>query len=247
MTTAIILAGGLGKRLRSVVNDRPKPMALIQGKPFLDYQMRYWQAQDIDSFILSVGYKHDMITDYFGNEFNGSSIQYAIEETPRGTGGGLMIALENLNSNEEFLLLNGDTYFTVDLNSLRNYADANTADFTFAVFKTTDNDRYMRMNVAADGQVLELKQSAASSVNLASGGVYWVRDKAMFASFKDLQMSLISFEEQMLPSLMSAKKRIFAKAYATTFIDIGVPVDYLRAGMVLTQPSKEQAAGHLVE
>ena len=232
---AIILAGGLGKRLRSVVNDRPKPMALIQGKPFLAYQMDYWIGQGISRFILSVGYKYEMVIDHFGYEYNGAQIDYAIETKPLGTGGGFMLAFEKLQKDTPFLLLNGDTYFTVDLRSLIDFADSNDSDFTFSLFRTQDQERYMGVELAKDGSVMCLKyKSSGVESHLASGGVYWVRNQAMFSSFSNLKMSPISFEDQILPSIQAAKRRIFGKQFDTTFIDIGVPVDYLRAGLVLT-------------
>lgn len=235
---AIILAGGLGKRLRSVVSDRPKPMALIQNKPFLAYQMDYWIRQGITRFVLSVGYKHEMIIEYFGYEYNGAKIDYAIEKQPLGTGGGFMLALDKLQQDTPFLLLNGDTYFTVELPKLIKFAEENDADFTFSLFRTQDKERYMGVELNKDMSVECLKyRSSALESHLASGGVYWVRNQAMFAGFKNLQMSPISFEDQILPSIKSAHKRIYGVQFDTTFIDIGVPVDYLRAGLVLTQPA----------
>ena len=87
-TTAIVLAGGLGTRLKSVVSELPKPMAPIQGRPFLEYLLDYWIAQGICHFILSVGYRHEVITAHFGIHYRGAQIDYAIEATPLGTGGG---------------------------------------------------------------------------------------------------------------------------------------------------------------
>src|SRR5690349_16571222 len=102
--TAIILAGGLGTRLRSVVADVPKPMAPIAGRPFLAYQIEYWIAQGVQRFILSVGYKHEIIMDYFGDRYQGAEIEYAIELLPLGTGGGFLQATKKINSTEPFLL-----------------------------------------------------------------------------------------------------------------------------------------------
>lgn len=233
---AIILAGGLGKRLRSVVNDRPKPMALIKGRPFLAYQIDYWIGQGIKHFVISVGYKYEMIIDYFGYKYNGAKVDYVIETQPLGTGGGFMLALDKLAQDAPFLLLNGDTYFTVKLTELVAFAEEHDADFIFSLFRTQDKERYMGVEVNKDYSVECLKyRSSSLDSHLASGGVYWVRDQKIFASFRKLQMSPLSFENQILPSIKSAKRRIYGKQFDTTFIDIGVPVDYLRAGLVLTQ------------
>ncbi len=234
--TAIILAGGLGKRLRSVVNDRPKPMALIQGKPFLAYQMDYWISQEVTSFVLSVGYKHEMILEYFGHEYNGAKIDYTIETSPLGTGGGLLLALDKLHKDKPFLLLNGDTYFTVDLPRLINFANENDSDFTFSLFPTNDKERYMAVELDKTSRVTCLKNKSTSlDYHLASGGVYWVKNVDIFASFRKLQMAPISFEDQILPSIHAAKRNIFGVQFDTTFIDIGVPTDYFRASLVLTE------------
>src|SRR3989344_9594340 len=108
---AIILAGGLGTRLQSVVKDLPKPMADVNGRPFLAYLMDYWIKQGVKRFILSVGYKSEIIRDYFGDEYNGVSVAYSIEKKPLGTGGGLLLALKQLNSRGDFFGFNGGTFF----------------------------------------------------------------------------------------------------------------------------------------
>lgn len=85
---AIILAGGLGTRLRSVVSDVPKPMAVVGGRPFLSHLMDYWISQGVDGFILSVGYKAEVLQKYFGERYNGIPLFYVVEDRPLGTGGG---------------------------------------------------------------------------------------------------------------------------------------------------------------
>ena len=122
ITSAIILAGGLGTRLRSVVADMPKPMAPVNGRPFLEYLLDYWQNQGISHFIISVGYRHEIITGYFGARYKNATIKYAIEKTPLGTGGGFLLASDHLGDDRTFLLLNGDTYFPINLASLEKFA-----------------------------------------------------------------------------------------------------------------------------
>src|SRR5215471_11172514 len=94
MTLAVILAGGLGTRLRGTVPDVPKPMAPIRGRPFLEYQLDYWIGKGINRFVLSVGYRHEVIIDHFGASYRGAELSYAIEHTPLGTGGALLLAVE---------------------------------------------------------------------------------------------------------------------------------------------------------
>src|SRR5205085_7892557 len=103
----VVLAGGLGTRLRSAVPDVPKPMAPIAGRPFLEYQLDYWIGKGIDRFVLSVGYRHELIIDHFKARYRGAHIAYAIESSPLGTGGGLLRAVNEARLDSPFLVLNG--------------------------------------------------------------------------------------------------------------------------------------------
>ena len=118
ISTAIILAGGLGTRLKSVVSDVPKPMAPIQSTPFLEIVINYWINQGIKRIILSVGYMSDIIINHFGKSFKDISIEYVDEVSPLGTGGALKNVLNKLIINDPFLVINGDTFFEVDLDSM---------------------------------------------------------------------------------------------------------------------------------
>jgi D-glycero-alpha-D-manno-heptose 1-phosphate guanylyltransferase len=233
MTSAVILAGGLGTRLRKVVPDLPKPMAPINGRPFLDYQMRYWMSQGIDHFILSVGYRYQTIIDYFGNQFNGAKIEYVIEESPLGTGGGLLLAVEKVSQHENFLLLNGDTYFSVDLQSLMDFSQKKNADWCFSLFRTSEIGRYLGMSVLPDGQIFSLETQSNELIKLSNGGVYLVNPSALSNTpFKPGDK--LSLEEDIFPTLMALNQRFFGKEFDNTFIDIGVPKDYFRSSTLLT-------------
>ena len=126
MTTAIILAGGLGTRLRGTLPDLPKPMAPVAGRPFLAHQLDHWIAQGVVRFVLSVGYRAVAISNHFGDRYRGVPIDYVVEPAPLGTGGALALAATKLRSNEPALLLNGDTYFDVDFPRSRRTPSATT-------------------------------------------------------------------------------------------------------------------------
>src|SRR3989344_3377185 len=111
---AIILAGGFGTRLRSVVADSPKPMALIHGKPFLAYLLDYLTSQGITDVVLSVHYLREQIETYFKTNYNGISIRYAVEEQPLGTGGAIKHALNYINISSPVFVLNGDTFLKLN-------------------------------------------------------------------------------------------------------------------------------------
>lgn len=231
--SAIILAGGLGTRLRSVVQDVPKPMAPIRGRPFLAYQLDYWIAQGINRFVLSVGYKHDLIQSFFGTTYQGAHIEYVIEQSPLGTGGGFLLALEAHGYTKPFLLLNGDTYFDVNLKHLTEFAVKQEADWVFSLFHTHNSARYMGMNVSAEGRVMSLKTAKNPDGCLASGGVYWVNPRALPIWLLHNWEGKMSLEDEFLPAALAADHRIFGFESQGMFIDIGLPEDYQRSATIL--------------
>src|ERR1700730_16877403 len=125
---AIILAGGKGTRLRAEVPDLPKPLAPVGGRPFLEHQMAYWISQGVNRFILSVGYKAEMIIGSVGAQFCDAEVVYAIEDQPLGTGGALLHAKQQLKLNEPFLVVNGDTFFYMPLLCLLRFHEEKTSD-----------------------------------------------------------------------------------------------------------------------
>ena len=232
MTSAIILAGGLGTRLRSAVPDLPKPMAPIGARPFLEHQLDYWIAQGVNNFVLSVGYRHEVIVDYFGHSHKGAKLDYAVEKTPLGTGGGLLLAAEKIGDNVPFLLLNGDTYFAVDLKTLIAFSREKNADWGFSLFRTSEEGRYMGMEVSPQGQITSLKSGSGQPGRLANGGAYWIRSRALLGGKFSLG-DRFSLEEDFFPAALASGQRLFGIEFPGTFIDIGVPDDYRRAPALL--------------
>jgi len=232
VTTAIILAGGLGTRLRIVVPELPKPMAPIGGRPFLEYQLDYWIAQGVSRFVLSVGYRHEVIVDYFGNSYKGVELDYVIEQIPLGTGGGLLLAAEKVSNDAPFLLLNGDTYFAVDLKALIEFSQANNADWCFSMFRANEKGRYMGMDVSPQGQITSLKSGIDHPGRLANGGVYRVHPRALLSG-RFAPGDMVSLEDDIFPAAMASSQRLFGLEFHGNFIDIGVPDDYRRATALL--------------
>ena len=231
MPSAVILAGGLGTRLRSAVPDLPKPMAPISGRPFLEYQLDYWISQGVHRFVLSVGYRHEAITEHFGFRYKGVQIEYAVEERPLGTGGGFLAAAEKLDSQEPFLLLNGDTYFGVDRKVLHAYALEHDADWCLSLFRTSEKGRYMGIEVSPEGQIMSLRSGVEQGSRLANGGVYWVHPRVL--SEAPSLGEKMSLEDDLFPNAFAAGRRLFGIEFKGTFIDIGVPEDYHRAPTLL--------------
>jgi D-glycero-alpha-D-manno-heptose 1-phosphate guanylyltransferase len=233
MTTAIILAGGLGTRLRSVLPDIPKPMAPINRRPFLEYQMEYWIAQGIKEFIISVGYLRDQIIGHFGDDYHGCSVQYSVEEVQLGTGGGVLAAIQYLSSDLPFLLLNGDTFFEVDLFALQAFHRESESEWTFSMFRAAESGRYMEMQVDSDGRLTDVDLTLGVEGALANGGVYLIDPKVLAASGWTAG-DKFSLEADLVPNAFKRGVRFFGFESDGKFIDIGVPGDYVRAPSVLT-------------
>lgn len=238
ITSAIVLAGGLGTRLRSAVPDLPKPMAPIAGRPFLAHQLDQWIAQGIRDFVLAVGYRHEAISDYFGAHYRGAAIRYSVEATPLGTGGALLQAASLVATDARFLLLNGDTYFDVALPALADFAVAHDADWCFSLFVAAEPGRYMGMTVDGDGRISALKSDDQAPGRLANGGVYLVHPRALRGA-PDPAHRALSLENDLFPAWLEAGQRFHGLAVDARFIDIGVPHDYHRAADVLPQTCEE--------
>lgn len=226
--TAIILAGGLGTRLKETVPDLPKPMAPINNRPFLEYQMDYWMNQGITRFILSVGYLSDSIINHFGYKYQDTIIEYSIESNPLGTGGALVQAIKNLS--EPVLVINGDTFFEVDLQLLYSFHCINESIFTLALYKVNASNRYLGIDITNTGRILEFSGANRESMSaqLVNGGAYIV-DPLTINTFNFKVTGKLSLENDILIRLLDEMLPLFGKEFKGKFIDIGIPKDYYRA------------------
>ena len=240
VNSAIILAGGLGTRLRTVVSDVPKPMAPINGRPFLEHQMDFWIKQGISRFVVSVGYRHEVITDYFGNRFKGREILYAFEETPLGTGGGLLLSANMLKDQEPILVLNGDTFFDVSLVALEQFHKKYESIWTISLFRATEGSRYMGVSIDPAGRIIKLKSGKANIGGLANGGVYLVNLSAL-TSTKFQAGEKLSLEDDLLTDLQNSGLSIFGLESKGDFIDIGIPDDYEKAIRIIDHVEGDSA------
>jgi D-glycero-alpha-D-manno-heptose 1-phosphate guanylyltransferase len=220
---AIILAGGFGTRLKSVVTDVPKPMAPINGQPFLALLLSYLEQQEFEKVVLSVGYRYEVITAYFKERFRNIKVSYSIEQEPLGTGGAIKKALGILDS-EFVFVLNGDTFLEMDFCAMLHTHRESHADVTLALKEVSDVTRYG--HVLMEGQrILAFQEKGATGRGFINGGVYLLSSN-LFDRF-DLP-DTFSFEKDFLyPRCGELLLHGFsADGY---FIDIGVPEDYLRA------------------
>jgi len=151
---AIILAGGFGSRLQSMVKDVPKPMASVAGRPFLDYILLYLKSNGIQKVVLSVGYLHEKIFDHFKYIFEDIELAYSIENEPLGTGGGIKKALSYTDDND-VLIVNGDTYFDVPILQMQNMHKSNDAFVTIALKPMQNVDRYGSVEINSDNRIIK--------------------------------------------------------------------------------------------
>jgi D-glycero-alpha-D-manno-heptose 1-phosphate guanylyltransferase len=229
--SAIILAGGLGTRLRSAVPDVPKPMAPLNGQPFLEHQLDYWIGQGVHRFVLSVGYRHEIIERHFGSAYRGAELDYAVEKTPLGTGGGLLLAAGKIEAAGPWLILNGDTFFEVGLADLVAFHEGKQAEITLSLFPVDDNTRYTGVEID-DAQRITALKSTGSGRQLINGGVYLMGPAAL-AGLPFKSGERLSLEDDLLPQALFSGKRVYGHTVHGRFVDIGVPEDYARAAGML--------------
>jgi D-glycero-alpha-D-manno-heptose 1-phosphate guanylyltransferase len=225
--TAIVLAGGLGTRLRSVVNDRPKPMAEIRGKPFLDYLMTYWSERGIERFLLSTGYLGHLIEGHFGSAFGATRILYAREEVPLGTGGAIKRCLPLCRGiDKHVLVLNGDTWFTGDLKKLSDDHFVAGKAGCICLKQVNLNDRYGTVEVNESG-LIQAFTGPTHDRGLINAGVYLFDVEAMGAILEQLPVAF-SLESELLAP-MAGRAELSSSVQTGDFIDIGLPRDYEKA------------------
>ncbi len=223
---AILLAGGMGTRLRSVVQDVPKPMAPVAGRPFLSHLMDYLQGQGITEVILSVGYLGQSIIDFYGNLYGDIAIRYAVEREPLGTGGGLRNALEQVDAFPVFAL-NADTLVHLDYRKMQGAAERSRTSLTMALRPVPDTDRYGTA-IVEDDRVVGFAAGGPSQSGLINAGVYLFWENIL----KNGLPPQFSFEKDFLEP-RACQLRPLAFVADGYFIDIGVPDDYARAQMEL--------------
>jgi len=209
---AIILAGGLGTRLRSVVSDLPKCMAPVSGKPFLFFVIEQLRNQGVDKFIFSVGYKSEMIIDYVREHYPMLNSQFSIEEEPLGTGGAVKLAC-SLSTEKNVLILNGDTIFKIDIEKLAAFHHVHGADCTLSLKPMQNFDRYGVVELNNNASIASFKEKQFYESGLINGGVY--------------ALNVASFRAEDLPQKFSFEKDYLEAYFAKR--KIGIPEDYQRA------------------
>lgn len=216
----VVLAGGLGTRLRGVIPDgTPKPMATVAGRPFLEWVLDDCLRAGATDFVLLVGHRADVIRDHFGSTYSGVPIRYATEAAPSGTGGAVRDALPLLE--DRFVVMNGDTFVGAPLRDLVGALD--DAEFAMALASVPDVGRFGGVAIE-HGRVTALREKGPSGPGMINAGVYAMRRRFVESFPAD---SFLSFERDVMEPRVPELRPPFT-ACLGTFFDIGVPDD-LRA------------------
>jgi D-glycero-alpha-D-manno-heptose 1-phosphate guanylyltransferase len=229
---AIILAGGLGTRLASRLNQIPKAMAPVAGRPFLEILLDRLIAAGCSRVVLSVGHLRDVVINRFRNSYRGLEVDYAIEESPLGTGGAIRLALEHAHE-DSIVVLNGDTYLDADISALLAFHQASRRPLTMAVVPVNDTARYGGVRLE-DNHIAGFIEKGTSGPGWINGGLYAI-DRT-FPWPAHLQ-ARFSFESDVLVPLV-AEIRTAAFRCDGYFLDIGVPEDFDRAQVDLGNHSQ---------
>lgn len=220
---AIILVGGFGTRLQKVVSDVPKPMAPINNIPFLVYILNWLNKYDVTHVVLAVGYKKEIIINYFGNQYKNIKIDYSIENTPLFTGGAIKKSLTRCSENDVFII-NGDTYFDVNLDDLIKQHSKLNADFTISVKEMNEFDRYGTVKIDEKKQVIGFEEKRHYKQGYINGGIYCIKKNIL----DKINKKAFSFEKEYMEQYYD-KDKIYAFCSNGYFIDIGIPEDYKKA------------------
>lgn len=222
--TAVILAGGMGTRLRPVVADRPKVLAHVRGKPFLAYLLEQVAGAGIMHCVLCVGYLGERIRAAFGNAYAGMRLVYSQESIPLGTAGALRLALPLLGS-DPVLAMNGDSFCDVNLSDLWVWHSRHSASATLVLVEASNPMRYGRVSVSADGRIIGFdEKKGGEELGWINAGVY-VLKRALLESIP--MGRTVSLETEMFPAWIG--RGLYCRQSTGRFLDIGTLESYVLA------------------
>lgn len=221
---ALLLVGGLGSRLRAVVEDRPKPMALVDGEPFVLRLLDQLAAAGCRRVILCTGYRGELVEQELGHEHAGMELVYSREDQPLGTGGAVRLALPLVRAGA-VLLLNGDSYAELDLREFLAAAQRSAWRAALIAVSVVDTSRYGSVELGLAGRVVAFREKASpAGPGFINAGIYWFATETLAAS---LPAGPCSLEQSVLPALVD--HGLFAYPSPAAFLDIGIPSAYAEA------------------
>lgn len=225
MKECIVLAGGFGTRLRSVVKDVPKCMADVAGRPFLYYIFHYLKRQGVSHIILSLGYKSEIVLEWIMNNDFGIKISYVVESEPLGTGGAIKYAMSKTET-ESVFVINGDTFFNVELSSFNNFHLKNNGQVSLCLKPMVNFDRYGSVEMQGE-KIIGFNEKKYCESGLINGGVYLI-NKSVLGGINLPQK--FSFEKDILEN-KNLNLNILGYKSDSYFIDIGIPEDFEKANI----------------
>lgn len=220
----IVLAGGLGTRLKGIIGEIPKCMAVVAGQPILYHLFQYLTAQKCSRVILSLGYKHELVSNWLIATDWEFDIQTVIETEALGTGGGIQLAMRAAKNND-VCVINGDTMFDVPLQEMMQFHLSKNAECTLALKKLEHFERYGVVHAGQDENIVSFEEKKYQESGTINGGIYIInRAKFLARSLPEK----FSFEQNYLEHFVG-QKQFFAYKSEAYFIDIGVPEDFAQA------------------
>lgn len=227
----VILCGGLGKRLRPLVNDRPKPMAKIDQRPFLDILIEYLSKYGFKKFILCIGHMGQVVKDHYQKKAMPFKILYSEEKELLGTGGALKNA-ESLIENDTFLLLNGDSFCRLDFSKLIDFHFLKNATLSIVLTKPLQGDDYGKVELNDDKEVISFQEKVKpENKKYINAGIYLMEKKVF--SFMSSRKNKFSLEYDFFPDLIG--KKFYGYVTTKKFIDIGTPRQYKDAQKIISK------------
>lgn len=219
--SVIILAGGLGTRIRSEIGDIPKCLAPVNNRPFIFYLLDQLLAANFERVILSVGYKAEIVEEAVGSSYEALQIRYIKEEVPLGTGGAIKKCLKNIED-ESVLVINGDTFFDLPFDELTQFHQKTNASITLALRSLEDTGRFGKVQLDEYGKIIAFEEKKAGGPGYINGGIYCL-ERSILSKLPTAEN--FSFEKDFL-AMLDTETELFGMVFDQYFIDIGIPADY---------------------
>lgn len=231
--TALILAGGLGTRLRSSVADRPKVLAPVLGKPFLSYLLDRLQISGIQKVVLCIGYLGEQVQETYGSSYQNMELMYSQETTLLGTGGALRLALPPISS-PTVLIMNGDSFYDANLNDFHQWHLDRNSDASLALTQVPDTARYGRVQLDEFCKITHFEEKGnTSGVGWINAGIYLIK-RHLLTEIPENQV--VSLERELFPNWI--ERGLYGYPTQGQFIDIGTPESYALAEKFFSAPTE---------
>ena len=238
MTTAILLVGGFGTRLMPLTKNTPKPMLTVAGIPVTEHQLNMAKAAGITHIVLATSYLSELFTPYFGDGSKwGTKIEYAVEETPLGTGGAIRNAAKVINSSESIVILNGDVLSSHNLTEQIRQHEANNADVTLHLTQVEDARAYGCVPTDSKGRVTAFLEKMENPVtNQINAGCYVFNPRVLESIPLD---TVVSVERETFPLLVKNGADVYGYVENSYWVDIGTPQALMKASIEIVKRNGE--------